>query len=124
MAAQLCTLRIRFRCPWTALKKIKNEEEIEEPERESISKFADLFFSCSLKNPRVENIVKNVNIHHHTKTCRKYSSTSCRFNFPRFPSLRTLVSVPLRMLNLIAEQKKVVMNDNDKLLSKHNDNTF
>ena len=77
-----------------------------------------MFVSCSLKNPRVEEIVRNVNIHHHTKTCRKYSNTSCRFNFPRFPSLKTIVSIPLRLLKLSPDQKKKIISDNDKLLSK------
>ena len=30
-------------------------------------------------------IVREVNIHHHTKTCRKFD-TICRFKYPRFPS--------------------------------------
>ena len=36
-------------------------------------------------------------MHHHTKTCRKYEST-CRFYFPRLPTLRTIVSTPARIL--------------------------
>ena len=69
-----------------ALKKIKDEEALTTDEKESIAWFADKFISCSLKDPRTEAIVKAVNMHHHTKTCRKYSCT-CRFFFPRFPCL-------------------------------------
>ena len=87
-------------------KKIRNEEEVSKAEQESIAKFADKFISCSLKNPRVEDIVRSVNTHNHTKTCRKYSDVSCRFHFPRFPSLKTLVSVPIRQLKMSDQEKK------------------
>ena len=30
-------------------------------------------------------VVKEVNVHHHTKTCRKFN-TICRFKYPRYPS--------------------------------------
>ena len=33
----------------------------------------------------IRDTVKEVNIHHHTKSCRKYK-TNCRFQFPRYPS--------------------------------------
>ena len=102
----------------TALKKIRNEEEIGKEELKSISKFADKFVSCSLKNPRVEDIVKSVNRHNHTKTCRKYSNKSCRFHFPRFPSLKTLVSVPVRLLKLTEQEKKALLKEKDDILNK------
>ena len=35
--------------------------------------------------------VSEVNVHHHTKTCRKHQ-TECRFDFPRYPSDYTLIS--------------------------------
>ena len=36
-------------------------------------------------------MVMDVNIHNHTKTCRKYS-TDCRFIFPRYPSHFTIIA--------------------------------
>ena len=43
-------------------------------------------FGISKKRARkIIDMVKDVNIHNHTKTCRKYS-TDCRFIFPRYPS--------------------------------------
>ena len=80
-----------------ALRKIKNDVRIDHKEKRSIEKFADLFISVSLKEPSTTDIVEVVNIHGHTKTCRKYQ-TVCRFGFPKFPSLRTIVSVPYKML--------------------------
>ena len=71
-----------------AFEMIKKEEKLESSEKKSVANFADLFISCSLKNPKTEEIVKLVNMHHHTKTCRKYGC-ECRFYYPRFPSLKT-----------------------------------
>ena len=79
----------------SALTKIREEKDIDQKEIESVEKFANLFVSCSLKNPLTEKIVREVNWHHHTKTCRK-CTPACRFFFPRFPTLRTIVSVPIK----------------------------
>ena len=59
-----------------------------------LRRFIDSFISCSLEDDTVSDIVKEVQIHHHTKTCRKYGS-KCRFNFPKFPSEETLIAQPL-----------------------------
>ena len=82
-----------------ALIKIKKDETVSEDERQSISDFADKFISCSLKNIDVKKIVEEVQIHHHTKSCRKYGP-KCRFHCPRFPSLRTLVAGPIDKLDI------------------------
>ena len=62
-------------------------------EHDALAKFIDKFCTCSLKDPKTRDIVKSVNIHNHTKTCKKYL-VECRFWFPRFPSLRTIIAVP------------------------------
>ena len=56
-------------------------------------KLVDAFINCSLKNNLVA-IVKEVQIHRHSKSCRKYG-TKCRFHFPRYPSDRTIIAQPL-----------------------------
>ena len=43
---------------------------------------------------KIVKMVKEVNTHHHTKTCRKYK-TDCRFKFPRYPSLFYIISQEL-----------------------------
>ena len=43
---------------------------------------------------REKKIAKKVNIHSHTKTCRKYKTT-CRFNMPKLPSYKTIIAKPL-----------------------------
>ena len=56
----------------------------------------DKWISCSLKtgNPLLDQVVKEVNVHRHSKSCKKYG-TNCRFNFPRLPSDETLIASPL-----------------------------
>ena len=56
-----------------ALKKIKNEQKLEDNERNAIATFADKFISCTLKNPKTANIVKSVNVHNHrVENCCKH----------------------------------------------------
>ena len=39
-------------------------------------------------------MVLEVNIHSHTKSCRKYDCP-CRFLFPRVPSIQTIIAEPI-----------------------------
>ena len=43
------------------------------------------------KARKVAKSVREVNVHHHTKTCRKYN-TDCRFCFPRLPSNHCIIA--------------------------------
>ena len=63
----------------------------------ALSKFSDLFISCSLKNEEVFDIVNAVNIHKCTRSCSKYD-TSCRFHFAKLPTYETVVSSPAKIL--------------------------
>ena len=77
-----------------ALNLIKEEKPLEDSHKLALTQFADLFVSVSLKNPATEKIVREVNVHHHTKkACQKYG-TICRFHFPRFPTYKTILSAP------------------------------
>ena len=62
---------------------------------DTVHELVDLWTSCSLDNEDedLNNIVKEVQIHHHTASCQKKGS--CRFNFPRLPSKRTIIARPL-----------------------------
>ena len=42
----------------------------------------------------VSRMVLEVNKHAHTKTCRKYDCP-CRFLYPRYPSIRTIIAEPI-----------------------------
>ena len=87
------------------MRKIKEDEDLNTHEKEALVEFADLFISCSLKDPSSGEIVKHVNMHHHTKTCRKYGC-SCRFYYPRFPTRRTIISVPIKKLGIPEEDQE------------------
>ena len=104
-----------------AFELIGNEGEITEKEELVLTKFADKFITCTLKDPTTKKIVEEVNIHHHTKTCRKCGRaecrSDCRFFFPRFPVDETLVSVPAK-IKYKNEQEREEMLIKSKLVLK------
>ena len=73
---------------------LKLNEHFHEAQLDTLKKFIDQFITCSLDNDDVRQIVREVQSHYHTKTCRKYGK-KCRFNFPRFPSKETIIAQPL-----------------------------
>ncbi len=84
---------------WIAEDKLK---EYKEPnsnafDSDKIPQLIDNLITCSLPqdDDKLRKIVEDVQTPNHTKTCRKYNDT-CRFGYPRFPSIRTIVSKPLR----------------------------
>lgn len=68
-----------------------------DPETEIIN-FINKYVTCSIPSPTEDqelyDLVTSVQQHHHTKTCRK-KNTVCRFNFPRFPTDKTIIAKPL-----------------------------
>ena len=92
-----------------------------EHEGRAVITFADRFTTCTLNEHSlaartddetlkeraadVIDIVKKVNVHKHTKSCRKYASL-CRFRFPKFPMWRTILSKPLPALGEEGKQRK------------------
>ena len=82
----------------SAFRKLKNVEELEEAEIEALRNFIDEFTTVSTNEckvgEKVSQMVLEVNIHHHTKSCRKYDCP-CRFFYPRFPSVRTIIAQPI-----------------------------
>ena len=83
----------------SAFRKIKNNLSIDQDEKMTLKNFVDEFTTVctnvSIVGESVSRIVQEVNKHSHTKACRKYE-TSCRFNFPRFPSIRTIIAEPVK----------------------------
>ena len=67
------------------------------------------WISCSLdtENEDLRKLVKEVNVHKHTNSCKK-GNNPCRFSFPRLPSNKTLISNPLSEddLDKISDDKK------------------
>ena len=78
-------------------KKLRNEVPLNDEELKPVKKLIEEFTTVSLHGNTVgedvAKIAKEVNVHKHTNTCRKYNET-CRFNYPRFPSHKTIVCKP------------------------------
>ena len=132
-----CKTNIDIESVQSAFTKIKDEvfggedrdEEEFNMEHDELAAFIDKFCTCSLKNLSTRDIVKSVNMHNHTKSCRKQMITECRFRFPRFPSLRTIISIPSEILykdperaskelhdaNALLKQVKKVLEDDDQM---------
>ena len=125
--------------------KFQTQEELLKHEEEAIINFANKFTTCTLNKATIESmtedpdlkhrgaevleIVMSVNIHNHTRTCKKYL-TFCRFGFGKFPVWKTLVAKPSKLLT--AERKEQfrkllkdvrnILDDEDiikKILSKY-----
>ena len=66
---------------------------------DSVTELVDKWISCSIQtgNPQLDALVKEVNIHNHTKSCQK-GGNGCRFSFPKLPSKETLVAHPVSKL--------------------------
>jgi len=88
--------------------------QLTEDEKSVLVDFVDEFTSCSLDDPDIANIVKEVQIHHHTNACRKYN-TQCRFNYPKFPSDRTVIAQPLNLENDATDEERLYMDCNTQL---------
>ena len=43
------------------------------------------------------DLVKTYQIHHHSKTCRKYKNEKCRFHFGRYFTDHTIIARPLEV---------------------------
>ena len=86
-----------FRKITHAFKKFKNGGVIDPEEEKAVVNFVDQFTTVSLCEDEVGKeivkIVEEVNVHHHTKTCRK-NSPKCRFRYPKFPVWKTILVRP------------------------------
>ena len=80
-----------------AYKKFKNDNFGDDDNDRPVIEFIDEFTTVSLNQDevgrRVVQIAKEVNTHHHTKTCKK-CSPNCRFKYPRFPCWKTVLVRP------------------------------
>ena len=85
-----------------AFKKFQTHEELLDFEETAVINFANRFTSVCLcpaiVGKEVVEIVRKVNRHGHSKSCRKYT-TPCRFFFPKYPIWKTLISSPNKFVN-------------------------
>ena len=113
----------------SAFTKIKDEifgsEDRDEDEfnmeQDALAAFIDKFCTCSLKDLSTRDIVRSVNMHNHTKSCRKIIMIECRFRFPRFPSLRTIIAIPAEIRYKDPEKASKALNQANALLKRVKD---
>ena len=71
---------------------------IENSAEHKLDKLPDLideFSSCELpEEPKIRKTVLDLQTHKCSKTCRK-KGPECRFGFPRLPSKRTIIAIPI-----------------------------
>ena len=76
----------------------------------------DKYVTCSLPDdseyPELNTLVKKVQTHHHTTTCRKKKGVTCRFNAPWPPSEKTFIVRAAENIN------KTKLSKSNKLLDK------
>ena len=95
--------KVRHNKPFKGIKKaftkLRQGKPLEDDEKEIMVRFVDAMTTVSLCPAEVgEDVVKlarEVNTHKHTKTCKKMIELLCRFLYPKYPSLYTLISGPL-----------------------------
>ena len=86
-----------------ALTSLRIHEQLSEKQCDILADFVDRFTCCSLQND-VSEIVRQVQIHKHSRTCSKYGMT-CRFSYPKFPSKKTIIAQPLSKTDFESDAK-------------------
>ena len=86
-----------------ALTSLRLHEQLSEKQCDILADFVDRFTCCSLQN-EVSEIVRQVQIHKHSRTCSKYGMT-CRFSYPKFPSKKTFIAQPLSKTDFESDAK-------------------
>ena len=86
----------------------------------AVVNFIDAFTTVSLNEDEVGKevvrIVKQVNIHGHTKTCRKLIELLCRFGYPKFPIWMTILVKPYE--TEFPEEKQAYLKKYGEILKK------
>ena len=78
--------------------------ELSEDTVDEYVKFVDSVISANIPEEKcqLKNLVKKYQVHHHSKTCKKYHARECRFNFGQFfskkQSLQNLFLKKCRLL--------------------------
>ena len=89
----------------SAFNSLSSDENPSAEEKNAVSAFADKFITVTLKDPRTRGIASKVQRHRHTKTCER-QGVRCRFDFPKLPSMYTMLTVPSRVTVMDDEDRK------------------
>ena len=81
--------------------------------------FVDSLVSASIPedNCELRNLVKKFQVHHHSKTCKKYKEKECRFGYGQFFSRKTIIAKPLSE-QLLPSEKAKILGDQKVILIK------
>ena len=86
-----------------------------------VPKFIDTIISCSSegKDEPLNKIVREVQVHGHTPSCRKHK-TKCRYGFPKPPSDETIIAEPLPK-DMNEKERESKLKDYRKIMKKVKD---
>ena len=97
---------------------IVDAPKIDENEGSEVVEFIDKYITCALpdetKYPEMSNLVKKVQTHHHTTTCRKRKGVTCRFNALWAPTNNTRAVCSNEKIDETVKQSRKLI---DKVLS-------
>ena len=113
----------------SAFKKLKDQESLNKKEKNVVAAFVDSCSTCDLKDEDLAETVLEVQYHRHKGDkekmtgCYKKGKT-CRFNFPKLPSERTIIAQPMKKGEMtdraydtkLKEYKEVLQKVKDKLV--------
>ena len=92
---------------------VADAPKFNEKEDSEVVEFIDKYITCTLhdetKYLEMSNLVKRVQSHHNTTTCRKKKSVACRFNAPWAPSDKT------RIVRSKEKIDETIVNQSEKL---------
>ena len=95
---------------------IVDAPKIDENEDSEVAEFIDKYITCAVpdatKYPEMSNLVKKVQTHHHTTTCRKKKEIACRLNAPWPLSNKT------RIIRSEEKIDETIVNQSKKLIKK------
>ena len=83
---------------------------------EKTAELADMLVTCQTSNEVLKKTVSEVQIHKHTKSCRKYNG-NCRYGFSKLPSRRTFLTEPLPK-DIDPQEKKQKIDAANEILTK------
>lgn len=65
----------------------------------------------------LHDLVEKYQTHKHSKSCKKYKDKSCRYNYDRYFTARTIIAIPLST-NLNTEERSFHLSKRGNILSK------
>ncbi|XP_071123192.1 uncharacterized protein [Mytilus edulis] len=97
---------------------IENAPVYESNSNEDVVAFIDKYVSCSLLENNTSLV--NLQVHKHSKTCRKKGHPICRFGFPSPPMKATVILEPLKENDDIEKYKAIYKEIQTEINTLHN----